>query len=190
MNTLFDHSTAADVARLTIIDGLPYLLDSAFVAFVPYSDPAAVRWAAKKYLGAETPNGEPLWKPAKLQGSRRNTVQVALNERQAVFLAHRAALRYDKAMAIARIKSAFTGYRAHLDAGVPLIPRGGVEAPAVDTRLMDIIEAIKAEATTIGELQIERTKIADRIREAEERRDALAAKLPPFLKFVADAPAA
>lgn len=55
---------------------------------------------------------------------------------------------------------------------------------------MVVIEAIKAEAAAIGELQIERTKIADRIREAEERRDALAAKLPPFLKLVADAPAA
>lgn len=192
MNTLFDHSAAADARRLTVIDGQPYLLDTDFIAFVPYGDASAVRWAAKKYLGQTTPNGEPLWKPAHLQGSKRQTIQVALNERQAVFLAHRAAIRYDKTMAIARISSAFAAYHAQAAAGVtvPLIPRGGVSMPTgVDARLLTIIEAIQAESNAIATMMADRDTLARQIREAEERRDALAAKLPPFLKLAIPAAA-
>ena len=207
MNTLFDHSGTRETGLLTVIDGAPYILDTELVHIVPFSGANAVRWAAKCFLPKDGPHGAPLMRKTVSEATKRATNQVALTEPQAIFLARRAAIAFDKTAAVARISAAFAAYhalRASIPQGVGRIPArplvstagapdavravlasvGGIAAPpAAAPDISAVVHAIGTENDKLERLQSDRRALDEAIDASRTRLFELGRQLPDYLKL-------
>lgn len=190
MSTLFDGEQSAGRELITEIDGVPYMLDIHLHRFVPYGNVGGIRWAATTYL--DKPNaGSVLWHYARLSGTTRAINYAALNEGQAIFLAARAALAFDKIEAAERIAAAFADWRAHHpavepDTAAPIEVNGlapTLIAPGPST-VAAIVQAIGLENDALERLLDQRASLDDRINSNRKMLGELSAQLPSYLKLI------
>jgi hypothetical protein len=204
MSSLFDPATRAEGGPITEIDGLPYILDVHLHAFVPYDRPAGIRWAATNYIEG-SPEGPVLWHKARLPGSARTTTYAALTEPQALFIATRAGLAFDKITARAQIAAAFADWaRRHESAALPagVLPDGYTDPVAMPTpaepaapvginvdfaHIQSVIHAIGVVSGRRERMLRERQVLDGGIADAERRLAELANKLPPYLRIAQSA---
>lgn len=194
MSTLFDPATRADGGPITEIDGLPYILDVHLHAFVPYDRPAGIRWAAQNYIEG-SPEGPVLWHKARLPKSARTTTYAALTEAQALFIATRAGLAFDKITARAQIAAAFAAWaRAHpavppvgvvpdgYTDPVPMLAPVGIKVEYAEVN--SVVRALGQESGHLERLLGTRTHLDDEIAASRKRLADLSDKLPPYLKLI------